>query len=541
MASPPLADTLRDMAALAQAGNWQRAAELADEALRHGAAHPSLYNTRAIWAEKQDRHQDALEDYLRALPFAPGHALLLSAIGLCLVRVNRAGDALGYLAQAIAQAPQRPGPYFYKGWAHEALDDKDDARRAYQHALKRDPNHAQALAALAMMDARDGKAASARQRAERAFASAPDDEWSILAMASAEIADGAFAAAEGRLRTLLGDASRSRQTRARAQASLGAALEGLERPNEAFAAYAAKGAILHELHAPRLADTPRAIDRLKALAGRMETMDAQRWARTPLAPGNETPRGHVFLLGFIRSGTTLLERVLLSDPAVVHVEERDTLGDSRPEFLADPEALERLADAPAHVLENARAAYWRRVRGFGIAPEGRIVIDKQPLATVDLPLIWRLFPDAKILFALRDPRDVVLSVFRRYFEVNITTFELLRLEDSARYYAEVMRWGQLCRDTLGLDLHMHRYEDMVSGFEASARAVCDFLGIAWSEVMRDFSAGARQDTIRSPSAAQVRRPLYDDGVGQWRGYAQEMAPALPILQPWIARFGYPQD
>jgi len=541
MASPPLADTLRDMAALAQAGNWQRAAELADEALRHGAAHPSLYNTRAIWAEKQDRHQDALEDYLRALPFAPGHALLLSAIGLCLVRVNRAGDALGYLAQAIAQAPQRPGPYFYKGWAHEALDDKDDARRAYQHALERDPNHAQALAALAMMDARDGKAASARQRAERAFASAPDDEWSILAMASSEIADGAFAAAEGRLRTLLGDASRSRQTRARAQASLGAALEGLGRPNEAFTAFAAKGAILHDLHAPRLADAPRAIDRLKALANRMETMDAQRWTRTPLAPDSETPRGHVFLLGFIRSGTTLLERVLLSDPAVVHVEERDTLGDTRPEFLSDPEALERLADAPALILENARAAYWQRVRGFGVAPEGRIVIDKQPLSTVDLPLIWRLFPDAKILFALRDPRDVVLSVFRRYFEVNATTFELLRLEDTARYYAEVMRWGQLCRDTLGLDLHMHRYEDMVSGFEASARAVCDFLGIAWSEAMRDFSAGARQETIRSPSAAQVRRPLYREGVGQWRGYAKEMAPALPILQPWIARFGYPQD
>jgi hypothetical protein len=99
----------------------------------------------------------------------------------------------------------------------------------------------------------------------------------------------------------------------------------------------------------------------------------------------------------------------------------------------------------------------------------------------------------------------------------------------------------VCRARLPLTLHEHRYEAMIDDFEGRVRAACDFLNIAWTEEMRDFSSKAREAEIRSPSAGQVRRPLYGEGVGQWRRYATQLAPALPILAPWVKEFGYDTD
>ena len=82
---------------------------------------------------------------------------------------------------------------------------------------------------------------------------------------------------------------------------------------------------------------------------------------------------------------------------------------------------------------------------------------------------------------------------------------------------------------------------MIADFEGSVRRVCDFIGVEWTDAMRDFSASAAAQKIRSPSAAQVRRGLYSEGVGQWRRYATHMGPAIPLLQPWVERFGYPPD
>jgi hypothetical protein len=120
-------------------------------------------------------------------------------------------------------------------------------------------------------------------------------------------------------------------------------------------------------------------------------------------------------------------------------------------------------------------------------------------------------------------------------------FELLRLEDGARLYDAVMRLMAIYREKIGLPVHAHRYEDVVDDFDGQIRAICDFLGLPWNDRLRDFSETARNQQMRSPSAPQVRRELYREGKGQWRRYKDQMAPILPILAPWVERFGYPAD
>jgi hypothetical protein len=143
-----------------------------------------------------------------------------------------------------------------------------------------------------------------------------------------------------------------------------------------------------------------------------------------------------------------------------------------------------------------------------------------------------------VLFALRDPRDVLLSCFRRHFKVNVSTCEFLDLERAAQFYNSVMTLGVLYREKIALPVHLHRHEDLVADFEKEVRAICAFLGLDWSEQFHDFAQRARTRNIASISASQVRRGLSGEGAGQWRRYAGQLAPVMPTLLPWVRTFGY---
>ena len=166
-----------------------------------------------------------------------------------------------------------------------------------------------------------------------------------------------------------------------------------------------------------------------------------------------------------------------------------------------------------------------------------MVIDKLPLNTTALPVISKLFPRAKVLFALRDPRDVVFSCFRRRFQINSAMFEFLDIQDAAAYYDEVMTLMRTYRKVLQLTVREVRHEAMVANFAAEVRAVLEFLGLYWDPGVERFAEKVPADP-RTPSDVQLARGLNADGVGQWRRYEQQIAPILPILQKWAVEFGY---
>jgi hypothetical protein len=120
-------------------------------------------------------------------------------------------------------------------------------------------------------------------------------------------------------------------------------------------------------------------------------------------------------------------------------------------------------------------------------------------------------------------------------------FELLDLERGARLYDGVMGLRALYRQKLGLAWRDQKYETLIADFEGEMRDTCDFIGVAWDAQMADFAELAKARLIKTPSSIQVTRGLYREGAGQWRAYAQYLAPAMAILKPWIAQFGYPED
>ena len=249
----------------------------------------------------------------------------------------------------------------------------------------------------------------------------------------------------------------------------------------------------------------------------------------------------VFILGFPRSGTTLLGQILASRPGVAVLEERPLLAKAVADLYDKPDGAAHLAALSAAEAEFYRQDFWQRARATGVDIQGRRLFEQTAFNTVYLPLILALFPDSPIVFAIRDPRDVVFGCFRRRFAPNRFTREFHSLESTARLYCDAMRLAEVCRDRLDFRPLEIRNEDLIADFDRETRRLCDFCGLEWDASLRDYHRAAQDRTLTTTSAVQVRRGLSRDGVGQWRRYRERMAPVLPLLAPWVERFGYPPD
>jgi hypothetical protein len=225
----------------------------------------------------------------------------------------------------------------------------------------------------------------------------------------------------------------------------------------------------------------------------------------------------------------------------VTLEERDFLLQPAAQFLSDGAGMSILATLPDEELETQRQNYWQAVKASGARTDGKILVDKHPLNTMKLPLIAKLFPRAKIIFAIRDPRDVILSCFRRHFEVSAAMYDLLTLEGAAEFYAAVMSFAEMTKPIFARPHYEYRYESLVSDFDGWVGGLCEYLGVAFRPEMRKFQEAASATGILSPSGPQVARGLYSEGVEQWRNYAGRLAPISNILAPWIEKFGYSRE
>lgn len=517
------------------------AARLALEALAEGIEDPVLLNLAASTHYGEGRFEEATKLLSRARGLAPDDPHVLNSLGLCLKELGQTDAALQAFEAALLLDPGMAAVHFNRGTVLEERDDVKAARSAYERAAALDHSYAEPLASLAWLDAQAGDALSARVHSERALALSPSNALARMALASASLQGKDLAGAGALLSVLIRDPALSAVNRSIVLGLIGDLLDLEGRPAEAFAAYEASNAELKALNASRFErpGEPLALERVRRLIAWVEATDREPWRKTPPAqPPAGGPREHIFLVGFPRSGTTLLENVLASHREVISLEEKDCLASASSVYLSSGEGLERLATIDPAEAARERDSYWALVRSFGVEPSGRIFIDKLPLASIQLPIIAKLFPNARVLFALRDPRDVVLSCFRRRFAMNPSMYQLLTLEGAAAYYDAVMQLSALYRDLLPLPQHIVRYESLVEDFEGTVRAACDFLELEWDEGMFDFAAGAASRGIATPSAAQVARGLNREGQGTWRRYREQVAPVLPKLEPWVRRFGY---
>jgi tetratricopeptide (TPR) repeat protein len=523
-----------------QRGDIPAAAAQAEAAVAQGLEHPMLFNLAAERQEREGRYEDARGLLERGLGLAPQDLGLNQAMGLVLHRLERYAQALPHFDAVLAAQPDFAPAHAARGSALEALGDIQAAEAAYRRAVELHPGHLAAISGLASLASRRGRAAESRALAEQVLAAQPNYPDAVMVLASADLAEGRPADGEARLNDLLADPRLTAQQRALAQGLLGDLFDAQDRTGEAFTAYDTCNRALVEVYRPRFGTSLSALDYALEALRLIDQLPKDAWQTGPQPLGAAGATGHVFLVGFPRSGTTLLEQVLASHPQVEALEERDTLADAMAAYGRRPGELAGLADAPQSEISRLRAAYWSRVAAEGARPKGKVFVDKHPLHTFRLPVIAKLFPEAKVLFARRDPRDVVLSGFRRRFAMNGPMYQLLTLAGAARFYDAAMQMGERLGHELPLAHHVVRHEALVEDFDATARAVCDFLDLPWTDAVRGFAERIQDRGVATPSGAQLAAGLSAEGIGAWRRFALQLAPVMPILQPWVERFGYPE-
>jgi Flp pilus assembly protein TadD len=458
---------------------------------------------------------------------------MMIALVRCLLGLERPAEALLAIEEALALEPSDAAAHTHKGQALEGLGRVAEAERSYARALELDPANLAAKAGMASLCSHFGAYQEARAHAQAVLEAAPDHASAAIVVALADIAEGSPAAAEARLRRLIAVHGAVPSW----SSYLGDALDAQDRVQEAFDAYSRCGEALRRLHAGKYSDDS-VLQAAERRAGLLERLPAERWPRgradRPEPPGVQT---HAFLLGFARAGTSLLGLALEGDEQVEVLDEQEPLADALRHF-AGPDGLRRLLMAPDGELAALRTAYWRRAQSAGATLERRLFVDKQPMNSLHLPVIARLFPDARILFARRDPRDVVLSCFRRRFLMNRYTYDLLTAEGTARLYAAAMQVADRMAAAAALQTLVVAHEDLVEDFDREMGKVCGFLGLGWSDGLKSFAGRVRSRGVATPSASQLARGLNSDGVGQWRRYARQLEPLAPFLEPWVERFGY---
>jgi len=247
----------------------------------------------------------------------------------------------------------------------------------------------------------------------------------------------------------------------------------------------------------------------------------------------------VFLVGFPRSGTTLLDTILRSHSRIDVVEEQPLV--SSAEAFIKKSGFPEIGQAlPLSVISGARKAYITELDRHRDSTDNKsILIDKLPLNILQIPLIQQLYPRARYILALRHPLDTILSCWMQNFKLNPAMANMVDLDRIVEFYCIAMETFQICRSKYHLSVHEIRYEDLLENLGGETSRLLKFLGLDWEPQMENYQATALQrGRINTPSYSQVVQPIYKDAKYRWLNYEKYLRQYGIKVDPWINEFGY---
>jgi len=474
------------------------------------------------------RYEDSSVVFQEAVRLDPRNPAVLLEFGHALTRLDRSREALVAYADAARIDATNPEIFVAMGLAFMDLEDRARAEQSYRFALNAKPDFGAASLNLGILLEQGNRIAELeallRQAESRGAKGADLDYLKAMVLRRKGDLEAALALARDARSASINPAVRSH--------FVGQVADQLGETGLAFAAF-------EEMHWA-MAQSPmgQGVDR-RAYQAEVEQLAAQttpewfeRW------PGITLPRepaSPAFMVGFPRSGTTLLDTILLGHKSVHVLEEVPILSQVADELGG----FHRIGEIGEEEAARLRGRYFEELARVAPDAGGKLIVDKNPLSMMRAPLIHRLFPDAKIIFAMRHPCDVVLSCFMQNFKLTQAMASFLDLTSGSLLYDRVMAYWRQCREVFPLDVHEVRYEAMIADVEGTVRPVFDFLGLDWDPAVLDHQRTAQaRGFIRTPSYGQVTEPIYTRATGRWERYRPQLTQILPILEPWVAEFGY---
>jgi tetratricopeptide (TPR) repeat protein len=481
-------------------------------------------------------YADAERFARNAVRIAPTDPQSHNLMGMILTEANRPQVGEYHYRQVLALTEERdPVLLANLAWNLKNQGKMDEARALYEESTAAAPTILQTLLGYSRLEETDRNFARANEILDRAEAIAPDNPNVLLQRAIL------------RGRTKEYDQALAILDRLGAGGGLGAnewqekgrLLDKIGRYDEAFAAFAEGKRLAREM-----SGNSYLADHAADLVGRLKSyFTAERLTIVPRAePVREGPQP-IFIVGFPRSGTTMVEQSLSAHPKISAGDELtfiNEISNLMPRMLDSPLPYpEALADLwmgdQRQGLDNLRDFYLQRARQLGfIEPGSAWFTDKMPLNEMHLGLIGLIFPEAPIIHVLRHPLDVVLSVFSNHLTHGYYCANAL--ETIAQHYMLIFGLVEHYRREMALKYLPVRYEDIVIDQESHMRRITSFIGLPFDEKCLKFHENRRY--ARTASYAQVTEKLYDTSRFRYRHYLTHLAPVIPILEPAILSLGY---
>jgi tetratricopeptide (TPR) repeat protein len=477
----------------------------------------------------------ALSLYEKLTRLNPGVAVIWYEYGNAAVKTHQIEVADRAWRRAIETDPLNAELVGMVGHQYQALRRPEMARSCFLKAAAADPRGINPRISLAVLLEKAHCLPEARAAVQECLAIDAQDDQARYFSAVLDRREGALEKAESGLRDLIASDPRHPFVRYAARYELAQALDRMDRCDEAMALLKEAKEIVRTLTDTRLLlrSHDQSAESIRRLTASQPKNILDTWAKYFPLRKREVIPPLAFLGGHPRSGTTLLEQILDAHPGVVALDEPEAfLEVLQPEFHKSND----LSSARVNVLRRHYIQALRDdLRGD---TAGKLLIDKNPSPTARLPLWLRVFPELRVLIALRDPRDVALSCYFQNIPLNSANVNFLSFDRLAKHYADLMGIWLMVREWPGFAWIETRYEDVTASLPKEGRRVTEFLGLQWHPDQERFYEKSRTKQLYSPTYRDVTRPVYQRSVGRWRAYERHLAPILPVLEPFCRAFGY---
>jgi tetratricopeptide (TPR) repeat protein len=446
--------------------------------------------------------------------------------------------------RALELAPNNPGLLGMLGRQYQGLRQLDDARACYERAVAAAPDSVDARINLAVWFEKERRLDEAWECVEACLAKHPRDDQGRYFRALLLHRKKQNTEAETALRDLIKDGPQYPYVKYASRHLLGVVLDETGNYAEAMHWLLESKAQVRQLTDVALLE--RGFDagdrKRREFLASLTPETIRGWRRE--MPPSELRFQIAFLGGHPRSGTTLLEQILDAHPEVIAFDEPMAFDHEVMRNVPLPASsgdaqLKALNSISSARCKDLRQRYSKNLlREVPGVPEARVLLDKNPSPTMLLPAWLRIFPDLKVIIALRDPRDVVISCFFLNIMLNETNANFLSLERTAKHYSDLMDVWLRMKDLGGFDWIESRYEDVVENLETEGRKVTEFLGLAWHSDQSRYQETARRKFLFAPTYHDVTQPVYRRAMGRWANYAEALEPVLARLAPYCQKFGY---